>query len=372
MRLSHSKLNCLLNNPMEYYISYILGIEPKTTKEAFDIGGAVHWGIEHNTEDVSSQLKNCSIDNIILSHAMVHGYNTYKDKIFNELLHKDETDDNEILDEIHELEIVAPLKSYVFSSPHEFVGIIDLLLYTKKGFIIIDYKTSSTIPDWNNYLDQLYRYIFLLKSEFPDVPILKIGIINLRKSKIKRLKDENDESYLNRMRKEYEINDNNLINWHIFPVELINQQTVDNYIDNLSHMADTAGVIDLNKVWYINFDKINDYGGSPYKEIYLKTQDSYVLYNIRDKIYDKNLNKLLKKRSCKQLDIDAIYDNKILNNYEQFKAQAIALFSVNKNIDKDNIFKYIKSNFKTDDDLLEQYWITLEHEVLEENKKSYV
>lgn len=370
MRLSHSKLTCLLNNPMEYFLSYVLGLEPKIKKEAFDIGSAVHWGIEHSKEDVSSQLKEIGIDTKLLANAMVHGYFYYKDKIFNELLKNDETEENEIISEVHELNIVAPLKSYIFDKPHEFVGIIDLLLYTNKGFIIIDYKTSSTVPDWNNYLDQLYRYIFLLKNEFPDVPVYKIGIINLRKIKLKRIKNENDDSYFNRLKKEYEINDNNLINWHVFPGGSLNDTLVNNYIDNLSHMADTAAVIDLNKLWYINFDKINDYGGSPFKEIYLKTPDSYVLYNIRDKVYDKLLNKIVKCRSCKQIDIDSIYNNNVLNNYEQFKAQAIALFSVNNNVDKDDIFKYIKKNYKVDDDLLNQYWDTLEYEVAEDNKNS--
>lgn len=363
MKLSHSKLSCILNCPMTYYLQYVVGISPKTPKTAFEIGTAVHWGIEHDTEDLSSQLSKNLNQEKILAEAMVHGYLYHKNKIFNELLIDDETDTNQIIDEIHELNISAPLKSYVFNEPHQFVGIIDLLLYTDKGFIIIDYKTSSVVPDWNDYLDQLYRYIFLLRSEFPDIPVYKIGIINLRKTKLKRLKDENDISYSNRLKKEYEINDNNLINWHIFPCMSINKQHVDDYLTNLSRMADTAAMIDLNKLWYINFNAINDYGGSPYKDIFMHTPDSYVLYNIRDRVYDPLAQKILKSRSCKPIDVLVVDEKDVLNNYEQFKAQAIALFAVNSNTDKDILFEHIKKNFKTDDELLEQYWSTLEYDI---------
>ena len=53
MRLSHSKLSCILSCPATYYLNYVQGISKKTEKSALSIGSAVHWGIEHDTEDLS-------------------------------------------------------------------------------------------------------------------------------------------------------------------------------------------------------------------------------------------------------------------------------------------------------------------------------
>ena len=78
-----------------------------------------------------------------------------------------------------------------FEEKHKFVGIVDLLLLTNKGFVLIDYKTSTYEPQWDNYLDQIYRYIFLLRSEYPDIPVVKIGIVNIRKTSIRQKKTEN-------------------------------------------------------------------------------------------------------------------------------------------------------------------------------------
>ena len=371
MRLSHSKLNLILSCPMSYYLQYVVGIDLKTPKSALDIGSAVHWGIEHDTEDLSSQFTSYTFeDDKLMAESMVHGYRYYKNKIFNELLLEDETDKNEILNETHEVFITAKLKSFIFEQPHEFVGIIDLLLLTNKGFVIIDYKTSSQVPDWKKYLDQLYRYIFLLHSEFPEVPVYKIGIINLRKKRIKRLKNENNESFKKRLNIEYELNEDNLINWYIFSEKELNQQKINDYLENLSHMADTAAMIDINKLWYINYSKIDDYGGSPYKDIFNHTKDCYVLYKIKDKIYDEVSKTFLKSRDCKNIDMTVIDNKNVLNNYEQFKAQAIALFSVNNNTDKDILFEYIKKNYTTDEDLLEVYWTTLLHDI-ENDSKNY-
>ena len=369
MKLSHSQLSCILTCPMTYYLKYVMGIDTKTPKAAFDIGSAVHWGIEHDTEDISSQLSAlATIDDKIMSSCMVHGYRYHKNKILNNILLDDETDTNTILSETHEVYINGKLKSFIFDEPHIFVGIIDLLLLTEKGFIIIDYKTSSQVPDWNSYLDQLYRYIFLLRSEFPDVPIYKIGIINIRKTKVKRLKGENDESYKNRLMKEYEVNDNNLINWHIFSEDSLNMTIVNEYIENLSRMADAAEMIDINKLWYINYSKINDYGGSPYKDIFNHTPYAYVLYNIRDRIYDEKTQSFVNIRDCKDIDMQVLDNSNVLNKYEQFKAQAVALYTVNNNIDKNALFKHLSSNFITDNELLELYWNTLSHEIEKDSK----
>ena len=53
MKLSHSKLSTILSCPMSYYLSYEQGIALKDVKPALSIGSAVHYGIEHNTDDLT-------------------------------------------------------------------------------------------------------------------------------------------------------------------------------------------------------------------------------------------------------------------------------------------------------------------------------
>lgn len=365
MRLSHSKLNLLLNNPMEYYLSYRMGISPKFEKPALSIGSAVHWGIEHNTEDLSDYFENKDelTRDQLMAEAMVHGYRFHKDKIFDELLLKKDGTKLELIQETHELFIDGKLKSFKYNEHHIFVGIIDLLLLTDEGFIVVDYKTSSAVPNWDDYLDQLYRYIFLLKSEFPDVPIAKIAIINLRKTRSKMTRGESANSFLNRLKKDYEINDDSYVNWHVFDPADLDKHFIDMYIDNLSRMADTAEVIDLNNMWFVNWSSTNSYGGSVYKNIIYHVPDCYVLYNIKDEIYDKYEDEVKKMRDCKPIDMLVIDRNDVLNKYEQFEANAMSLFAVNENVDKDTLFKHLKNNFVCDDSLLEQYWETLLHKI---------
>ena len=361
MRLSHSKLSLLLSNPMEYFLSYRMGITPKVEKTALSIGSAVHWGIEHNTDDLTDYFgdRNNFPSNQLMAEAMVHGYLCHKDKIFDELLTKKDGTKLELLQETHELFIDGKLKSLVKEESHTFVGIIDLLLLTNEGFIVVDYKTSSTVPNWDDYLEQLYRYIFLLQSEFPELPVIKIAIINLRKTRQKQLKNESNTSFLNRLKTDYEVNDNSLINWHIFNPDDLDKKFIELYINNLSKMADTAELIDTNNMWFINYSSTNSYGGSVYKNMIYHVPDCYVLYNIKDEIYDENDDEIKTIRDCKPLDMLVIDRNDVLNKYEQFEANAISLFSVNNNVDKNKLFEHLKKNFVCDDSLLEMYWKTL-------------
>ena len=107
MRLSHSKLSLLLNNPMEYYLSYRMGISPKFEKPALSIGSAVHWGIEHDTEDLTEYFgdKNDYGRDQLMAEAMVHGYRFHKKEIFDEVLEaiRASADMKQILSQIDEL-----------------------------------------------------------------------------------------------------------------------------------------------------------------------------------------------------------------------------------------------------------------------------
>ena len=188
MRYSNSKLNTILTCPMTYYLKYEQKISRKEKPKALFIGSAVHYGLETNTSLLDDYFKENGnfkqqkeySDEQLLAECMLEGYFTHKDEIYNQILsYKDEK--LELIEEYHELELETQI-----NDEDQFFGIIDLLLLTNKGFIILDYKTSSNQPDWNSYIEQIYRYIYLVKANFPDVPILKIGIINLRKCGIRK------------------------------------------------------------------------------------------------------------------------------------------------------------------------------------------
>lgn len=379
MKLSHSKLQCILNCPMTYYLQYRMGITPKTTKAALSIGSAVHWGLEHNTEDLSGYYKSEFIsDEQALAEAMVHGFLVNKLHIFDEILRHPITGEKlTLVDETHELFITGKLKSFLEEVQyHDFVGIIDLLLLVqdKDGnlyFIVIDYKTSSFSPTWEEYLDQIYRYLFLLNSYIPEVPVLKTGIINLKKSKFKKKVNENNNQYALRLKKEYEIDDGTYLCWHMYDTDTLNKQVVDDYIRNLSRECDTAHIIDTNNTWFINYaGAVNKYGKSQYWDIFYRTPSCHVLYNITDHIYNEETETYDDIRDCRPLDMKVIDNNNVLNKYESFKLQAFAFYSINEEIDKSAFFADLKKRFITDDVLLDKYWTTLMHDLQEEAAKA--
>lgn len=372
MKLSHSKLSTILSCPMTYYLTYIEGISKRIEKPALAIGSAVHWGIEHETEDLTEYFDSAECElskEQVLSEAMVHGYFKHKDEIFTDILKDPETGEQLVLeDESHELYITGKLKSFKFETAHDFVGIIDLLLLTNKGFIIIDYKTSTYEPDWDGYLDQIYRYIFLLKSSFPDVPIIKVGIVNIRKTGIRQKKSENTSDFINRLKFEYELNDEHYVNYHEYPMINIDNTIVSNYINNLSKMSDTAEIICDNQMWFINFAAANGaYGKSDFWEIFYKVPDAHFLYKITDSIWDEDTQSFTKYRDCVAIDMQVIDHDNVLNHYEKFEEEyklMINNLAKHSTYSKADFITYLKEKYIVDDDLLDKYFKTYLHKIM--------
>lgn len=364
MKLSHSKMNTILTCPMSYYLGYELGIKQKVEKPALAVGSAVHWGIEHDTNDLSDYFKDNGTfkqgDNYtrdqLLAEAMVYGYQKHKEEIFKQMLTDPQTGEKlELLEEMHELYLSGTLKSKYVEEGHKFVGIIDLLLLTNKGFILVDYKTSSFVPDWDNYLEQLYRYIFELRENFPDVPILKIAIINIRKTGIRQKKNETEFEFLQRMRFEYEMNDEEYVNYHEFIPEDIDTKLLDDYINNLSKQADVAYMIVDNKMWFINYGAAKgQYGKSEFYDIFYKTSGCEALYSIADYVYDENTDTFVDRRDCIALDMTVISDSKVLNKYELFEKELLATSCMSK----EEFFRELAETYSVDINLLELYWNT--------------
>lgn len=375
MKLSHSKLSQIMSCPMSYHLGYELGICTKVEKPALSVGSAVHWGIEHNTDDLSSYFKeqgtfkqgDTYTREQLLAESMVHGYLQNKDDIFKQIL-TDPDNPNEqltLVDETHELYVTGKLKSFLQNQEnHDFVGIIDLLLLTNKGFVVIDYKTSSFEPNWDDYLDQIYRYIFMLKTDFPDVPVVKVGIVNIRKTSIRQKRTENESQFFNRMRYEYEMNIDNYINYHEFPQKDIDKTLLDAYIKNLSIMADTAQTIVDNKLFFINYANAkNMYGKSDFYDIFYHTPNAYTLYTISDFVWSDEENTFLNRRDCVEIDMKCIDEDysKVLNSFEKFKPLYQEYFKDNK-ITKDAFaafLQYLQQSWYIDEVLIIKYVNTI-------------
>jgi hypothetical protein len=373
MKLSHSKLSLLLKDPMSYYLKYKLGFSAIATKPALSLGSAVHWGLEHSTDDLSEYYDNPLdySDEQALAEAMVHGYLKHKDEIFSMILSKRDGSKLNLVKETHEMFIEAPLKSYMHSDEdHKFIGIADLLLETDEGLVLIDYKTSSKAPEWNGYLDQIYRYIFMLKKVFPDKPVCKIGIVNLRKAALRKKVNESQQSWVARMKHEYDVNESAYIYVHMYEPEDLNATLVDSYIANLSKMADTAEMIEKNSAYYINFGCQMDYGKSEYYDIFYKTPNAFALYNISDTVFDDD-GKLVQennggRRPCVEIDLNAIEDDMhTLNKYFKFKNAVLYLLDkgVINDFSKDLVFSALKKEYVTDDSLLNDYWEIMSKEL---------
>ena len=367
MKFSHSKLSLLLSCPMSYYLRYRQKVSLKVPQKALSIGSAVHWGLEHSTSDLEPYFEENGTfwdkdeykSDKMIAECMVGCYLKQRDQIYQKIF----TDQNGTqflnMEEIHELPIECNLRS--FSHPevdHIFNGIIDLLFLTDKGFIIIDYKTSSTVPDWDKYMDQIYRYVYMITETFPDTPVLKVGVINLRKTGIRQKKSENDVEFLNRCKLEYQLNSDSYIEYHEYGTDTLRKELVDEYISNLSKMADTAEMIAENQAWFINFQAATTPYKSDYYELFYKKPDCQFLYQIEDIILEDG--ELHFKRDCNQLDLRMI-DSKVLNYYKDFEPMyqsccesidLVKAFLASKNILFDEqllnsyveTYNYIKSN----------------------------
>ena len=368
IKWSHSKLSTILTCPMSYYLNYVQGISPKKTKPAFEIGSAVHWGIEHNTYDLRQYyideelLGEDFTQEQLLAQAMDYFYLCYKEYLYKQILVDPITRvELKLLEEKHEGFITAQLPSFLPEiEAHNFLGIVDLLFKTDKGFVIIDFKTSSCEPEWNTYLDQLYRYVYLVKAKYPEIPIVKIGIINIRKAQLYKRKDVSSQDYFNMLCQEYFSNPTRYVDYHEFPASTIKQEFMNDYIKNLSRMVDTAYTIDKNQAWYINFAEAEGkYGKSDYYDIFYKTKNAYMKYKIKDKVWSEEKQSFVKTRSCVPIDVDVVEHSNVLNHYSDYKAI--------KEEHKEDFDSFIRTNYIVDENLLYTYQLT-EQKLLEQKE----
>lgn len=387
MHLSHSGLQLLLTCPASYFLSKKQGISLKKEAKALQVGSAFHWGCEHNTEDLKGYLDeidpfqnlyNDFTKEVALATGMVHGYLKKKDSIYKQILKSYEGEDLTLVDEFHELDLVCDLPSLRFEKNHEFHGIIDLLMLTNKGWIILDYKTSSMRPDFDKYLDQVLRYCWMVEQKFPEMPIYKVGIINVRKTGLKQRQGENEENYAMRIKREYDFDDCDLIEYHEFKPDDFEKSKMDLYIKNLSRMADFAQEIEDNNFWFINYgNAVSVYGKSEFWDLFYKTPDCKYLYKVYDPMFNTDLGEMSNYRDATDLDINCLEVLNPLNHYEMFKeafnklpmSQVPALVLAQAEACRITCLKYCKEHYTTDDELLNRYWNELLRELNDSQSK---
>lgn len=387
MHLSHSGLQLLLTCPASYFLSKKQGISLKKEAKALQVGSAFHWGCEHNTEDLKGYLDeidpfqnlyNDFTKEVALATGMVHGYLKKKDSIYKQILKSYEGEDLTLVDEFHELDLLCDLPSLRFEKNHEFHGIIDLLMLTDKGWIILDYKTSSMRPDFDKYLDQVLRYCWMVEQKFPEMSIYKVGIINVRKTGLKQRQGENKENYAMRIKREYDFDDCDLIEYHEFKPDDFEKSKMDLYIKNLSRMADFAQEIEDNNFWFINYgNAVSVYGKSEFWDLFYKTPDCKYLYKVYDPMFNTDLGEMSNYRDATDLDINCLEVLNPLNHYETFKeafnklpmSQVPALVLAQAEACRITCLKYCKEHYTTDDELLNRYWNELLRELNDSQSK---
>lgn len=387
MHLSHSGLQLLLTCPASYFLSKKQGISLKKEAKALQVGSAFHWGCEHNTEDLKGYLDeidpfqnlyNDFTKEVALATGMVHGYLKKKDSIYKQILKSYEGEDLTLVEEFHELDLLCDLPSLRFEKNHEFHGIIDLLILTDKGWIILDYKTSSMRPDFDKYLDQVLRYCWMVEQKFPEMPIYKVGIINVRKTGIKQRQGENEQNYAMRIKREYDFDDCDMIEYHEFKPDDFEKSKMDLYIKNLSRMADFAQEIEDKNFWFINYgNAVSVYGKSEFWDLFYKTPDCKYLYKVYDPMFNTDLGEMSNYRDATDLDINSLEVTNPLNHYETFKeafnrlpmSQVPALVLAQAEACRITCLKYCKEHYTTDDELLGRYWNELLRELNDSQSK---
>ena len=144
----------------------------------------------------------------------------------------------------------------------------------------------------------------------------------------------------------------------------MDENLINRYISNLKQMCLTAKQIVDSGIYYINYAGLkNQYGKSDYYPIIYNEPDAYLLYDIKDVIWNEEEQEFEQVRDALPIDMK-ILDEKVLNKFEIFKKEADK-FLPNvlqlRTALKEKFFDYLKDNYTIDNNLLEIYWETLRH-----------
>ena len=165
---------------------------------------------------------------------------------------------------------------------------------------------------------------------------------------------------MQRLKLEYDLNDENYVNYHQYSMKDIDKKYMEKYISNLSKMCDLAYNIDKNKIWYINYnDVVNVYGKSEFYDIFYQTPDAYLLYKINDYIWNEEEQKFENSRDCVPIDMLVLEKDNIMNKYSLFKEEFNNIKENNPDTTLEQFIDYIELNYLCDNNLLNKYVDTL-------------
>ena len=355
---SHSKINLLMEDLFSYFLNYKMKVKPIEKSRVLSLGEAVHYALEHENSDLDEffkengtlEQKNTYSYEQILAESLSQTYLGRKDEIL-----------SNIVGNAKILQVDKEIKFEVsIDENNSFLGIIDLLITTDKGFIVIDYKTTSKTPNYDDYIEQLYRYCFILSKAKPEIPIYKIAIISLRKSGIKQKMNENEESFKRRLILDYKERSDEYITWHTFDSEedkhIFNKEILEEHHKNLINLIKTCDKIDKLNLFPKNYSKAqNIYGLSQYYDFIFWNQENILSkFYISDKWYNEELDTIEDRRSLNNLDLEIIKNSSssILNDSIVHYSKFLQVIDNDiKNYNEEEIYK----KYLVDLDLLRNY-----------------
>lgn len=305
---SHSKINTILSDPFLYFLTYKLHLKPAAPQNALQIGSAVHYGLEHNTVDLdpffkehgSFEQKHSYSEQQAIAESMVSVFQEQKGNIFSQVCQG-----AKVLNIYKEYKIEVKMKN----SEHSFLGIIDLLIETDKGWIVVDYKTSSKAPVFEQYLEQLYRYCFLL-SRSSDKPIFRLAIISLRKPALKRRATETPEAYKMRLITDYKVRASEYLTYDVINLDTpeFTKDILERFYDNLEQLIIHCGTLANQPFFPINYSAAyNMYGKSTFYDLIYFNEDAALnSFYVNDFWYDKDSGEIVSQRPLTNLDLKLI------------------------------------------------------------------
>ena len=316
---SHSKINLLMEDLFSYFLNYKMKVKPIEKSKALSLGEAVHYALENENSDLDQffkengtlEQKNGYSYEQVLAESLSQAYLDRKNEILSNIV-----GNSKILQIDKEIKFEVPI-----DENNSFLGIIDLLITTDKGFIVIDYKTTSRTPNYDDYIEQLYRYCFILNIAKPKTPIYKIAIISLRKSGIKQKMNESIEDFKRRLILDYKERSDEYITWHTFDTEsdkhIFNEEILKEHHNNLKKLIQVCDTIDQLNSYPKNYSKAqNVYGLNQYYDfIFWNRENILSKFYISDKSYNEESDLVEDRRNLNNLDLEIIKNstNSILN-----------------------------------------------------------
>ena len=181
-RYSYSKLDCFKQCPYKYklrYIDKLKTIQTLTADNALLLGQAQHTGIEHGVERALQEYQ--------------ASFPILDDLQINEMIKLEH-----LIPKVKEMLPIGECEIAVQSA--DYVGFIDYVAKTEKGYDLYDFKYSNNIDNYiNSGQLHLYKYYFEIMT---GLKVNNLYYVFIPKIKIRQKKSETVLTFRNRLREE--------------------------------------------------------------------------------------------------------------------------------------------------------------------------